>query len=306
MTAGIRIAAMGVIASIALGCGANGSAMPDGSASGALDVVATTTLLADLARQAGGDRVAVTSIVPAGGEVHTFDPSPSDAARLADADLIVTNGLGLDEWVGDLATDAGSTAPVVSLAEGLPDATYVAGEGEGGPNPHLWLDPELAAGYVARIGDALAAVDPAGGADYRAATTATEERFAALDVLATDRFAAIPASARRLVAFHDALPYLARAYGIEIVDVVVAAPGQEPSAAAMAAIIDEIRATKVPAVVTEVQFSDDVARSIASETGATLVSDLYTDTLGQPPLDSYEAVMRWNVDRIASALEEAS
>jgi zinc/manganese transport system substrate-binding protein len=283
-------------------CGASGSGAPSADGDPArLDVVATTTILADLARQAGGDRVTVTSIVPAGGEVHTFDPSPTDAARLAAADLVVANGLGLDGWLTELAADAGSEAPIVLAGEGLHEDAYLS-DGNGVPNPHLWLDPDLAADYVERIGDGLAAVDPAGAATYAEQVGEARQRLTALDGWANGRLAGIDPASRRLVAFHDALPYLARAFDLEIVDVVVPAPGQEPSAGDLAAIVDEIRRTGVPAIVTEVQFSDDVVRSIASETGAAVVSDLYTDSVGDPPLDTYESVMRWNVERLAAAL----
>lgn len=290
--------ALAAVALLAAGC----SAAAEPAIDGRVQVVATTTFLADLVRQAGADRVDVTSVVPLGGEVHTFDPSPGDAARLAAAELIVANGLGLDDWLTDLAVDAAAAAPIVRLGEGFPEETYIAGRGDGAVNPHLWLDPDLAIAYVEHIADALVGVDPAGEAAYREAAADAKTRFAELDRWATERFASLPADARRLVSFHDALPYLARAYDLEIVGVVVSAPGQEPSVGEVADLIDEIRRTAVPAIVTEVQFNDDLARSIAAETGATVVRDLYTDTLGDPPVDTYDGMIRWDVDRLASAL----
>jgi ABC-type Zn uptake system ZnuABC Zn-binding protein ZnuA len=291
-----------VVAAVVLSsCGPGAPGTPSDGGPDRLEVVATTTILADLVRQAGGDRVLVTSIVPAGSEVHTFDPSPSDAARLADADLVVANGLGLDDWLAELATDVGSEAPIVVAGEGLPADAYIEAS-DGATNPHLWLDPDLAAAYVERIGEGLAAADPAGAEVYEEAVSAARRRLEELGGAATERFASLDPASRRLVAFHDALPYLARAFDLEIVDVVVPAPGQEPSAADVAGIIDEIRRTGVPAIATEVQFPDDVVRAIAAETGVEVVGDLYTDSVGDPPLDTYEAVMRWNVDRLATAL----
>jgi ABC-type Zn uptake system ZnuABC Zn-binding protein ZnuA len=297
-----RAVAVVAIVLVAAACGASVDRSAEPSA--ALSVVATTTFLADLVRQAGADRVTVTSIVPKGGEVHTFDPSPSDAARLASAELIVANGLGLDEWLAALAADAGATAPIVYLGEGFPDDVYLAGESDegGGVNPHLWLDPELAAAYVARIADALATADPEGAQAYRDAADGAASRLAELKTWATGRFAEVPADARRVVSFHDALPYFARAFDLEIVGVVVDAPGQEPSAGEIAALVDEIKRTGVPAIVTEVQFNDKLARSIASDTGATIVSDMYTDTLGDPPVDTYDGMIRWDVEGLAAAL----
>src|SRR5215218_3802790 len=166
-----------------------------GDSRGKLGVVATTTVLADLVANVGGDLVDVRSLVPKGGEVHTFDPSPSDVAALGDADLVVTNGLGLDAWVSDLVEGADTNAQIVVLAENLPGVDYLKGGEEhddetggevhpggeaqpsGGPesgdhageqfNPHLWLNVEYARKYVDRIATSLADVDPAHAAAYK-------------------------------------------------------------------------------------------------------------------------------------------
>ena len=279
------------------GCGSGGGPSP---ASGRLEVVATTTVFADLVAQVGGDRVSVTSLVPKGGEVHTFDPSPRDVARLGGARLIVANGLALDDWLTDLVRDSGATAPVIRLADAVPARDYIV-EGER-PNPHLWLDPNAAAAYGRAIADALGKVDPANAAAYTAAGAVFETRLQALDDELQQRIDAVPEARRRVVSFHDALPYFARAFGIEIVGTILEAPGQDPSAGELAALIDAIRKSGVAAVVGEVQFSDELARTVADETDAAVVADLYTDTLGDPPVDSYEAMMRWDVDRLVEAL----
>jgi ABC-type Zn uptake system ZnuABC Zn-binding protein ZnuA len=280
----------------------------------ALRVVATTTVLADLVANVGGERVTVTSVVPKGGEVHTFDPSPQDVVGLTQADLVVSNGLGLDEWLTDLAADAGATAPIVELGEDL-DIEYLeggehaeeegdhAGEEPGEPvNPHLWLDVSNARAYVAKLADAFAAADPDGAADYRANAETYDAELADLDTWIREQIAAVPSDDRKLVSFHEAFPYLARAYGLEIVGVVVDAPGQDPSAGEIAALVDAIRAAGVKAVFGEAQFSDDLVRTIADETGAAVETNLYNDSLGDPPVDSYIGMMRWNVERIVAAL----
>ena len=296
-----------LVASVALGaCGASPTGTdPARSGSDGMVVVATTTVLADLVRNVAGDAVAVSSLVPKGGEVHTFDPAPSDLRRVAAATLIVGNGLGLDEWLTDLATRAGAAAPVVHLGEDLAGVTYFAGDAgddERAVNPHLWLDVAIAQRYVARIAEALAAADPAAAAGYAQRAAAYSARLAALDASIRTRFAAVPAAQRRIVSFHDAFPYFAAMYGLEIVGVVVAAPGQDPSAGEVAALIEAIRASGARAILAEVQFNDRLARQIASETGAAVVADLYTDSLGDAPLDSYEAILTWDADRILEAL----
>jgi manganese/iron transport system substrate-binding protein len=268
----------------------------------AVRVVATTTVLANLVREVGGDRVSVRSLVPPGGEPHTFDPRPSDVTAFVDADLVVMNGLGLDDWVVDLVGEAGSDAPVVRLGEDLPGAEYIADEEEGGQNPHLWLNVAYAIGYVDRIAAALAEVDPDGaeahaqrGAQYRA-------ELEDLDAFALEQLATIPAERRRVVAFHEAFPYFAAAYGLEVVGVVVDAPGQDPSAGEVAALIDAIRDSEVAAILSEDQFPTDLVDQIAAETGVTVIADLYSDSLGDPPGDTYVGMIRYDVERLVEAL----
>lgn len=273
----------------------------DPSPGSVVQVVATTTVFADLVGQVGGERVTVRSLVPAGGEPHTFDPRPSDVAAVSDADLLVMNGLDLDDWVVELVGEAGSDAPVLRLGEDLPGAVYIEDE-EGGLNPHLWLNVAYARGYVARIADALVAADPAGAEGYRQRADAYDRVLAELDASARDQLAAIPAERRRVVSFHDAFPYFAAAYGLEVVGVVVAAPGQDPSAGEVAALIDAIRDSGVQAILSEDQFPSELVEQIADETGVTVVADLYSDSVGDPPGDSFVGMIGWDVDRIVDAL----
>jgi zinc/manganese transport system substrate-binding protein/manganese/iron transport system substrate-binding protein len=166
----------------------------------------------------------------------------------------------------------------------------------------VWLDPSLAALYGRAAAEALGRIDPANASEYTANAEKLAADMAALDDELHAKFQAIPPANRKVVSFHDALPYFARAFDLEIVGVIVTAPGQDPSAGELAALIDAIRASGVKAILSEVQFSDELARTIAADTGATVVSDLYTDTLGDPPVDTYEGMLRWDVDRIIGAL----
>ena len=201
--------------------------------------MATTTILADLVRQVGGDRVTVESLVPKGGEAHTFDPTPSDVRRVIEADLIVRNGLGLDDWLLALIQDAGARAPVVALGEDLPGITYIRSGGQ--VNPHLWMAVANGRAYAARIGGELARVDPAHAAGIAAGASAYDARLAALDGDIKARLAAIPEADRTIISFHDAFPYFAAAYGLTVDGTIVDAPGQDPSAARVEALIAEIR-----------------------------------------------------------------
>lgn len=267
---------------------------------GALNVVTTTTFLADMVRQVGGEHVSVLSLVPKGGEVHTFDPRPSEAWALSSARLVFANGLGLDDWLTQLAADVGTDGPIVRLGENLPGVDYIVENGQ--TNPHLWLDVANAEKYVDRINAALAAADPANAGTYGAGRDAYRARLADLDTWARGQLAALPAANRRIVSYHDALPYFCRAYGLTVVGNVVAAPGQDPSVQEVQRLIDSIRANGVRAIFSEAQFNPELARTIASEAGARVVSDLYTDTLGDSPADTYEGLVRWDVAHIAEAL----
>jgi ABC-type Zn uptake system ZnuABC Zn-binding protein ZnuA len=301
MRTGSRVLAVLLVAVIVAACGgAGGSPEPP---PGTIRVVTTTTILADLAAHVGGSRVVVDSLVPKGGEVHTFDPTPSDVRHIAAADVILLNGLGLDDWLASLVADAGTAAPVVRLGENLPGVDYIAGGIDGtGVNPHVWLNVAYAAKYAARIAEALKAVDAAHAADYDANLAAYVAVLDRLDATARTTLGAIPEADRTVISFHDAFPYFAAAYGLRIDGTIIDAPGQDPSAGQIADLIRVVRADGVRAIFAEAQFNDELARTIADETGAVVVSQLYTDTVGDPPQDTYVGAMTWNLQQVVAAL----
>ena len=318
------------LASLVLVAGCNGSAAspsPSESSEAAADytVIATTSVFADLAQLALGDNVTIETIIPAGVDVHTFEPSPADAQKLAGADLIVMNGLGLDEWALSLLEAAGkSEEDVLELAEGIDESNawvYLEGEehdeeegeehseeegeehGHGGTDPHIWLDPKGAAIYVNRIAARVAAELPERATAIESARDAGLAEIAALDEELRVGFTAVEASARKIVTFHDAFGYFARAYEIEIVGVAVEAPGQEPSAKEIAALIDAIKAAGVTSVFSEAQFPSKVLDQVAAETGATVLENLYSDALGDAPANSYLGAMRANASAILASFK---
>jgi ABC-type Zn uptake system ZnuABC Zn-binding protein ZnuA len=213
------------------------------------------------------------------------------------------NGLGLDAWLEPVIASAGGDVPVVRLAEDLPGVTYVAGEEGEAANPHLWLDVAYGKLYAERITDALVSADPARTDALRAGGGAYAARLADLDAFVRQQVATIPEANRKLVSFHEAFPYFAQAYGLEIVGSVVDVPGQDPSAGEVAALVDAIRASGAQAVFTEAQFSPDLSEAIAADAGVTVESNLYNDSLGDPPVDTYEGLIRWDVEKIVAALK---
>jgi len=299
------MAALGLAVALTMvaGCGADRSgAGPSGVSadSTALRVVTTTTVFADLVRSVGGTRTAVRSIVPAGVGPEDYEPKPDDVRSLADAQLIVSNGLGLDDFLDRLlASGGGGTTPRLVLGAGLP--TIDSG---GKPNPHMWLDPSIVrSGYLPKIVASLAALAPADAAVFAANAAAYGRQLDALDAELQVQVATIPPANRKLVTFHDAFPYFARHFGFELVGVVVANVGQEPTAADLAALVQEVKATGTKAVFSEAQFNPKLAQTLADEAGVTrVVTTLYNDALGPPPADSYPGMMRWNVQQIVEAL----
>ena len=273
----------------------------------AYQVITTTSIFADLAKMALGDAAHIESIIPAGADVHTFEPSPSDVEKIQSADLIIANGLGLDGWIQSLIDAAGTgEADTLLLGEGLDQESgwvYLSNaETPGTFDPHIWLDPKGAALYVQRIADHVSRNAP--DLAQRIAATSADgiTKINAIDAdLAVD-FAAIDPDQRKIVTMHDAFGYFARAYEIEIVGVAVASPGQDPSAQEIRALIDAIRAADVTALFSEVQLPSKVLDQIAAETGTTVLQDLYSDALGAAPADSYLGLMQTNADAILVAM----
>ncbi len=270
----------------ASGCGGSGD-----DSGGRLRVVTSLELFADMVRNVAGERAEVSALLPSGADPHTYELAPARVVDVARADVAFINGLDLEGGLSDVIRENASGS-VVELAEGLairPDG-----------NPHLWLDAELATGYVERILLGLAAADPDGAATYAANAAAYADSLVALDGEMEAAVASIPAERRKLVTFHDAFPYLAEGYGLELVGVVATSPGQEPSARAISDLIRAIRDQGVPAVFTEPQFNADILESAADEAGVRvldLLSDAFIDGV-----ESYIELMRFNAAQLVEGL----
>jgi ABC-type Zn uptake system ZnuABC Zn-binding protein ZnuA len=289
-----------VIAACGPGAGSAGPAAPSGDPSGGtLNVVTTTTVFADIVQNVGGSRVSVTSIIPPGVGPEDYEPKPEDARKLAGAQLIVSNGVGLDDFLDRLLTSAGGDQPRLVLGDGIPVITV-----DGEPNPHFWLDPTLVRDhYVPVIARELTELDPEGKATYDANVASYSATLDTLDADLKTKVEEIPAANRKLVTFHDAFPYFAKHYGFELVGVILANVGQEPTAGELAALVDTVKAAGVTAVFSEAQFNPKLAETLAQEAGVTkVVTTLYNDALGPAPADTYAGLMRWNVDQIVAAL----
>lgn len=282
------------------------------STSGTSHVLAVETFLADVTRAVAGDRVTVDSLIPGGVDPHSFEPTPQDVAKIADAQLIIENGLGLEAWMQKTLDNAGGQHTVVEASAGLKPRTPRAGElidpaehPEG--DPHFWLDPNNVIQYTLNIRDALTVLDPAGKDVYARNADAYIAQLKALDGWIAQQVSTLPADKRVIVTNHESFGYFADRYGFTIVGTIL--PGvssvASPSAQDLAALTDRIRAAHVKAIFLETGANTQLADQIARETGVKVISDLYTHSVSAAdgPAPTYLEMMRYNVRTILSALQ---
>jgi ABC-type Zn uptake system ZnuABC Zn-binding protein ZnuA len=282
----------------ATGCGASASAGPDPR----LQVVATTTQVADLARHVAGDRAAVRGLLAPNSDPHDYEVRPSDLDGLAGADVVMRSGGDLDAWLGGAIESAGGAPRVVDLIRSVRTRA-----GAGGVDPHWWQDPRNAMAAVRAIRDALSAADPTGAPAYGANAARYLATLRGLDRRIAACIATIPRADRRLVTTHDALGYYARRYGIALRGAVIPSLSTrgQASAGETAALVALVRRERIRAIFAEQSVSPKVERAIAREAGARLGDPLYADTLG--PRGSagatYAGSLRANTAAIVRGLE---
>jgi zinc/manganese transport system substrate-binding protein len=264
-----------------------------------LNAVASFSILGDFAKNVGGERVSVTSLVGPDGDVHVYTPAPADAKKIAGAKLVVINGLGLEGWLPRLVQSSGGKAAIVTATNGI--APHKVG---GDADPHAWQSVANARTYVANIRDALVAADPTGAAVYRANADAYLAKLDALDREVREAIAQIPQARRKVISSHGSFGYFAAAYGIAFIAPLGVSTESEASARDIAGIITQIKASKVPAVFLENISDPRLMRRISAETGARIGGTLYSDSLtgekGDAP--TYIDMVRHNIKALTSAL----
>lgn len=299
------ILALTVLLGFTAGCADNDAAAEQGSVTGRVPVVATTTQLADFARVVGGNHVDVYGILKPNIDPHDYEPSPGDVTRLSSAKVIVKNGIGLEEWFDATIKNAESRAVVVEAATGVPLRRGDSHDAD--DDPHIWHDPRNARVMVHNIAVALAGADPAHRGDYEA----NEAAYAAeLDRLDRDIAAAIAGLVnKKLVTNHDALGYYVDRYGLEFVGSIIPSfdTSAELSAAALTDIVSRIRAAGVKAVFSETSIPRKAADAIGRDAGVAVVAGddaLYVDSLGPAGSagDTYLGMERHNTKVIVDHL----
>lgn len=305
------IALVLVVMSLAA-CGGDGGATETGK--GPVRVATSISVFADMVRRVGGDRVTVISLIPPGADAHTYQPSPKTVKKLGAVRAVFVNGAHLEESLaGVLENNVPRQAKLVELSQGMRAIDFEqepvgpepkAGENEEeepGGNPHFWLDVQNAKTYVQRIHDTLAEVDPDGRSAYAAGTDRYLNDLDGLDREIKDKIGTIPPNQRKLVTFHDAFPYFARAYGLDLVGYVVRAPGRDPSARDIKDLEDKLRQQKVKTVFKEPQLNAKLLERAAKDAGVK-VDVLYSDAL-TGDIKSYVEMMRRNADNIVKGLK---
>lgn len=289
-------------------------------------VVATTSILGDITANVVGDLAEVEVIMPPNADPHDFEPSARQAAELRDADVIIANGLLLEEGlISTLESVAAEGVPVVEIAPELDpipwggdndhghshdhddDHGHSHSHDHGDEDPHVWMDPERMATAAALIGDAVVTYAGLDATVVAEQVAAYQAELAALTADMEAIFAEIPASDRLLVTNHEAFGYLADRFGFEIVGTIIPSGSNlaEPGAASLAALVGTINELGVRAIFAENISSTDLAEALARETGnEVVVVELFSDSLGEPGSggETYIGMMSTNAQRIGDAL----
>ena len=266
-----------------------------------LNVVASFSILGDLVRNVGGERVSVTTLVGPDGDVHVYPPAPADARKIADAKLVFINGLGLEGWLPRLVQSSGGRAEIVTATAGITPLKIGSAA-----DPHAWQSVVDAKIYVGNIRDALVAADPRDAGFFRANAAGYLARLDGLDGEVRAAVARIPPARRKVISTHDAFGYFAAAYGIEFIAPLGVSTESEPSARDIAAIITQIKTQQIPAVFLENISDDRLIRRISDETGARIGGTLFSDSLSGEKGDAptYIELVRHNIKALTGALAD--
>ncbi len=278
-------------------------------------VIASFSILGDMVKNVGGDRVEVTTLVGPNGDAHVYEPTPADAKAVSAANLVIVNGLGFEGWMDRLIQTSGYKGPVVVATKGIKPRDMTRGEeaehGHGAKHehkidPHAWQALSNGLFYVDNIAKALSSVDPQGAPVYQANAAAYEGKLIDLDQWVKTEFDSIPKPKRRLITSHDALGYFGGAYGITILSPMGVSTASEPSAGGIAQLIKQIRQEKITAIFIENVTDPRLMEQVAKESGVTLGGELYSDALSKAegPAPTYMDMFKNNATKIVAAMRK--
>lgn len=270
-----------------------------------LPVTASFSILGDLVRVVGADRVAVTSLVGPDEDAHVFEPRPADAKNLLKSSLLVTNGLGFEPWAQKLVQSANYRGKTLLASQGVKARRTAHDKGPAEVDPHAWQNPENVGLYVRHIAATLSKLDPAGAATFQSNSDAYIQELYALDAWAKAQFASIPAAKRKVITSHDAFGYFAAHYQIMFLAPQGISTDAEPSAKAVALLIRQIKREKIKALFLENMSNPKLLAQLGQDTGATPGARLYTDALSSAdqPGATYLKMMRHNITQLALGMK---
>ena len=266
--------------------------------------VATFSILGDFARNVGGERVELATLVGPNGDVHVFAPTPGDVKTIAAADIVFVNGLGLEGWIDRLIAASATRALVVVASRGITPRSGTRAQDRGASDPHAWQSVANAKLYVGNIRDGLIAIDAAEKKIFEANANTYLAKLDALDGEIRAAIEAIPSARRKVITAHSAFGYFGDAYGIEFIAPEGLSTEAEPSARDIAKLIEQIRRENVPALFLENVADSRLLQRIGAETGVRIGGRLYSDALSPPdgPAASYIEMMRSNLRELTRSL----
>jgi ABC-type Zn uptake system ZnuABC Zn-binding protein ZnuA len=268
------------------------------------DILATTTVLADIARNVAGDQLVTQSLLPFGADPHSYQPVPQDAKKINESKVLIINGADYERSLEALLANAGDQKTLIEASTGLRLRTDPNHQEEA--DPHLWLDPNNVIVYVDNIREGLTQFNPDGADLYQANARAYISQLQELDAWINGQVAQIPPKRRVLITNHEALGYFAERYGFTVVGAVVESFSSDasPSAQQMADLVDRVRLFEVPAIFLDASDNPTLAQQIAAETGVKVITDLHLESLTEgEPAANYIDMMRDNVTKIVNALK---
>ena len=260
-------------------------------------VLVVESFLADIAQNIAGDRFEVELLIPTGADPHTFQPTPQDVAKIANSQVLIINGAGLEEWLQEVLDNAGGERLVIEAARGLSENSSRPSD------PHFWLDPNYVNHYAEEIRDGYTQIDPAGEAIYAQNTADYIDQLQDLDSWIADQVEQISPERRMLVTNHESFGYFADRYGFTIIGTIVpsVSTGSSPSAQQMVALIEAIKAANTPAIFLESGTNPKLAEQVAREAGVKVIKDLLTHSILPP--GGYIEMMKYNTLAIVEGLK---
>jgi ABC-type Zn uptake system ZnuABC Zn-binding protein ZnuA len=266
------------------------------------NIVATTTIIADITYQIAGDKVTITSLVPVGGDPHLYEPIPQDAIVISKADLILKNGLTLEGWLNEFIENSGTKAAVATVTEGIEpiqSSTYA-----NSPDPHAWMDAENGIIYAENIKNALVKLDADHAAEYETAFEKYKESLVETENIIKNLIDSIPADKRILITSHDAFQYYGRKYGLQLESILGTSTDAEAQTSDINRLYSVIKKSGIPAIFIESTINPQTIQQIAKDTKVKIGGKLYADSLGDPESEggTYTGMLITNTRNIANAL----